>query len=188
MQRIWKNDCRKKKQLLKEKKLCFRCCSDKHAIKDCKAYIKCKECGSLKHITALHIMKKQQQQSRENQNEVLKQGERMTSRQIVQSFVEIHPWANLAQRFSKLLCITKTFQMTKFKCMHWLTTKVTEHLQNHHSLITSSAAVLSQILNILYLHAAVALPQLDVLGEGFIIEGQDEKTHELPCITECSEI
>lgn len=47
-----------RRQLLKDKRICFRCCnSDQHQIKDCKVSIRCNECESVKHTTALHIFK-----------------------------------------------------------------------------------------------------------------------------------
>lgn len=44
-----------RKSLLKDKRICFRCCSSaSHMAKDCKEPIKCRECGSETHNTALH--------------------------------------------------------------------------------------------------------------------------------------
>ncbi len=44
-----------RKQLLKEHYICFRCCSSTdHLAKNCTAEIKCTECGSATHVTALH--------------------------------------------------------------------------------------------------------------------------------------
>ncbi|XP_052406346.1 uncharacterized protein LOC127952103 [Carassius gibelio] len=44
-----------RKHLLKEHHICFRCCSSTdHIAKDCTAEIKCTECGSVAHVTALH--------------------------------------------------------------------------------------------------------------------------------------
>ncbi|KAL1252251.1 hypothetical protein QQF64_020047 [Cirrhinus molitorella] len=44
-----------RKQLLKEYYICFRCCSSTdHLAKNCTAEIKCTECGSTTHVTALH--------------------------------------------------------------------------------------------------------------------------------------
>lgn len=44
-----------RKAYLREKYICFRCCSStKHMAKDCKAAVRCKECNSDKHISALH--------------------------------------------------------------------------------------------------------------------------------------
>ncbi|RXN36772.1 hypothetical protein ROHU_002657 [Labeo rohita] len=44
-----------RKQLLKEHYICFRCCSSTdHLAKNCTAEIKCTECGSTTHMTALH--------------------------------------------------------------------------------------------------------------------------------------
>ena len=45
---------------IREAKLCFRCLLDKHIAKDCKADIKCTECGSNRHSSLL------QQEKREN--------------------------------------------------------------------------------------------------------------------------
>ena len=44
-----------RKTYLKENRICFRCCaSTSHMAKDCKATVKCKECDSERHISALH--------------------------------------------------------------------------------------------------------------------------------------
>lgn len=44
-----------RKSLLKEKYMCFRCCSSiNHMAKDCNVPIRCRECGSETHTTALH--------------------------------------------------------------------------------------------------------------------------------------
>ena len=44
-----------RKAYLKENSICFRCCaSNKHMAKDCKATLKCKECESNKHPSAMH--------------------------------------------------------------------------------------------------------------------------------------
>lgn len=44
-----------RKLFLKKNCICFRCCgSTRHVAKDCKEPIKCMECGSEKHISALH--------------------------------------------------------------------------------------------------------------------------------------
>ncbi len=44
-----------RKRYLKENDICFRCClTTQHYAKDCKFSIKCKECNSEEHTTALH--------------------------------------------------------------------------------------------------------------------------------------
>lgn len=44
-----------RKAYLKEQSICFRCCaSTKHMAKDCKTTLKCVECASDKHISAMH--------------------------------------------------------------------------------------------------------------------------------------
>ncbi|XP_052694839.1 uncharacterized protein LOC128173163 [Crassostrea angulata] len=42
-------------KLLREHRLCFRCCSASHRKQDCKEAIMCKECGSEFHTTSLHV-------------------------------------------------------------------------------------------------------------------------------------
>ncbi len=45
-----------RKAFLKENGICFRCCmSSQHIAKYCKAHVKCTDCGSENHDTALHI-------------------------------------------------------------------------------------------------------------------------------------
>ncbi len=44
-----------RKMFLKEHNICFRCCSSNdHVAKDCDVSMQCTECGSNKHVTALH--------------------------------------------------------------------------------------------------------------------------------------
>jgi len=44
-----------RKTFLRDKGVCFRCCSSvSHQAKDCSASIKCTECGSERHVAALH--------------------------------------------------------------------------------------------------------------------------------------
>lgn len=58
------NDCKafkskpifERRKFLKQKRICFRCCSSvKHVLRDCKNFIKCKDCGSTSHPTGMHI-------------------------------------------------------------------------------------------------------------------------------------
>ncbi|XP_038065714.1 uncharacterized protein LOC119735847 [Patiria miniata] len=45
-----------RKQLLKELGVCYKCCMTwKHVARNCKNPIKCEDCGSDRHVTALHI-------------------------------------------------------------------------------------------------------------------------------------
>ncbi|KAI3356594.1 hypothetical protein L3Q82_017794 [Scortum barcoo] len=43
-----------RKKLLKEYKRCFKCCSPTHMARECAVKMKCDECGSDEHCTALH--------------------------------------------------------------------------------------------------------------------------------------
>ncbi|XP_056290659.1 uncharacterized protein LOC130206630 [Pseudoliparis swirei] len=44
-----------RKAYLRENYICYHCCaSTKHVAKDCKLSVKCRECGSDKHVSALH--------------------------------------------------------------------------------------------------------------------------------------
>ena len=46
---------RERKQFLRERNICYKCCeSDTHAFKTCDVNVKCAECGSIQHPTALH--------------------------------------------------------------------------------------------------------------------------------------
>ncbi|XP_065925824.1 uncharacterized protein [Magallana gigas] len=50
-----------RRRYVTENKLCFRCLRTKfHNKKHCRAYIKCKECGSGNHVTAMHIKPRNQ--------------------------------------------------------------------------------------------------------------------------------
>ena len=43
------------KAYLRDNYICYRCCaSTKHVAKDCKLSVKCRECGSERHVSALH--------------------------------------------------------------------------------------------------------------------------------------
>ncbi|XP_047445286.1 uncharacterized protein LOC125010584 [Mugil cephalus] len=54
--RLFRNkSLEERKSLLKDKYVCFRCCSSiNHMAKDCNVPLKCRECGSETHTTALH--------------------------------------------------------------------------------------------------------------------------------------
>lgn len=43
-----------RKKLLKENKRCFKCCSPTHMARECAVKMKCDDCGSDGHCTALH--------------------------------------------------------------------------------------------------------------------------------------
>ena len=43
-----------RKTILKEHKRCFKCCSPNHLAKDCQATLKCGECDSERHCSAMH--------------------------------------------------------------------------------------------------------------------------------------
>ncbi|XP_041422501.1 uncharacterized protein LOC121394762 [Xenopus laevis] len=46
---------KERKELLQKYGICYRCCaSTEHFAKECKAVIKCSECESIKHVSALH--------------------------------------------------------------------------------------------------------------------------------------
>ena len=50
-----KRDIQERKQFIKEKKICYKCCdSDKHYAKNCEVKMKCDKCSSFRHPTALH--------------------------------------------------------------------------------------------------------------------------------------
>ena len=58
------NECRgfklkpteERKQFLMDNRICFKCCeSDEHVYRTCKESVKCNDCGSTKHATAMHI-------------------------------------------------------------------------------------------------------------------------------------
>lgn len=48
-------DLQDRKAFLKERGFCFKCCgSNSHVAKDCTAVVKCSECDSTKHVSAMH--------------------------------------------------------------------------------------------------------------------------------------
>ena len=68
---------RARKQSLAENKLCFRCCeSNSHVFATCTASIKCQDCGSTAHTTAMHrnIPAKGAQQSERTEENVEQHG------------------------------------------------------------------------------------------------------------------
>lgn len=56
------NECKKfrskpfevKRKFLQDKRMCFRCCSTAHRRENCQANVRCGECKSSNHVTALH--------------------------------------------------------------------------------------------------------------------------------------
>lgn len=54
---FFKRSFDEKKGLLKEHRACFRCCSLEHLRTDCKTSLKCSECNSTSHMTAMHMSK-----------------------------------------------------------------------------------------------------------------------------------
>lgn len=52
---FWSKHLDDRKAYLKENSICFRCCAaTQHMAKDCKVSVKCKECNSDRHISALN--------------------------------------------------------------------------------------------------------------------------------------
>lgn len=49
-----------KTQWIKQERLCFRCLLPKHVAKECRANVKCKKCGSDRHLVILHLDKKKE--------------------------------------------------------------------------------------------------------------------------------
>jgi hypothetical protein len=43
-----------RKNLLREKRLCFKCCDNQHRSRFCREIMNCQECGSKQHITLMH--------------------------------------------------------------------------------------------------------------------------------------
>lgn len=43
-----------RKNILKENKRCFKCCSPNHLARECQAILKCSECESERHCSAMH--------------------------------------------------------------------------------------------------------------------------------------
>ncbi|XP_033761542.1 uncharacterized protein LOC117343309 [Pecten maximus] len=44
-----------RKNILRDNRMCFKCCEDSHIARECKANIKCEECGSPHHPTCMHF-------------------------------------------------------------------------------------------------------------------------------------
>lgn len=44
-----------RRKFLYERKLCYRCCSNKHQRHDCKANVQCDDCQSTNHVTVMHF-------------------------------------------------------------------------------------------------------------------------------------
>lgn len=73
------NDCRafmnksidERKKILKDNKLCFKCCMFNHVARDCRKNLYCNICGKNNHVTAMHITGKEPDQSRQGGEETL---------------------------------------------------------------------------------------------------------------------
>lgn len=80
-----------RKKFLRDKGVCFRCCASvSHQAKDCGAFIKCAECGSERHVAAMHfgpapreskdlISYKEQKDSKEKSSSKVHGGEPVTT-------------------------------------------------------------------------------------------------------------
>ncbi|XP_062566124.1 uncharacterized protein LOC134228483 [Saccostrea cucullata] len=77
-----KKSIRERKQFLREQNLCYKCCeSDTHVFKSCNVSVKCTECGSVHHPTALHRPPDSQATPEQNGGErILKGGEQILSK------------------------------------------------------------------------------------------------------------
>lgn len=57
-----KKPLRERKQILRDNNFCYKCCeSTAHVYKTCDANVKCLECGSERHNTAMHTTPKYHQ-------------------------------------------------------------------------------------------------------------------------------
>ena len=57
-----KKPLKERKQILRENQICYKCCeSNTHVYKTCNTNVKCSECGSDRHCTAMHTTPRNQQ-------------------------------------------------------------------------------------------------------------------------------
>lgn len=96
---------------LKEHRICYRCCgSVQHIAKDCKAAVKCSECDSPKHISALHPgpmpVPKSATTETDEQNKDEEQTENTTS--VISKCTEVCGQSNSPRSCSKI-CLVKAY-------------------------------------------------------------------------------
>lgn len=79
-------DLQDRKAFLKERGFCFKCCgSNSHVAKDCTAVVKCSECDSTKHVSAMHPGPPSQTTAPVTLSQNGREGEANNSREVVSS-------------------------------------------------------------------------------------------------------
>lgn len=97
---------------LKEHCICYRCCgSFQHMAKDCKVAVKCFECNSPKHISALHPGPAPASKDATSEGDVQNKGEDQTetSPSVVSKCTEVCGLSNCPRSCSKI-CLVKVYQ------------------------------------------------------------------------------
>ena len=171
-----KEPIEKRRQCLKENRLCFRCCKAGHSIKDCKVPIKCLDCGSVKHMTCLHIASKPNvTHSEQLSSNCLKIcGDASLSKSCAKILkvnvyhkddpsIQKQMYAVIDDQSNKTLASTQFFDTFENSC---------EYREINYTLSSCSGKVATS----------------GRTGQGFVIEGMNGSSFDLPVITECLEI
>lgn len=176
-----------RRQLVKENGLCFRCCGSKeHFKRDCKVVIKCTECGSDTHPSALHITPQ------------LTRTHNMT---------EVHGGEHKAEVDSKCTQICGNARFTSKSCSKTILVKVFREGfpdnavklyaiiddQSNRSLVKSKVLndlqVKSEYIDYILTSCAGSSPTKGRSATGLIIQSLDGSTQfKLPTVIECNHI
>lgn len=174
-----KKSVRDRKLFLREHNLCYRCCgSDTHTFKTCRADIRCEECESSQHPTALHPPESQRQNGGEGANILSKCtavcGEQFTGRSCAKAvLVDVYPKGTPSQRLRIYALIDDQSNTTLARSELFDFMNV-PHSQTHFFTLTSCAG------------------RIQTSGRrisGLMVATTDGSVvMELPTITECNEI
>lgn len=114
------NDCRtfksksleERKAFLKNNNLCFRCCmSTAHIARNCDKWIKCNDCGSSRHATAMHIQK-----GASNETQSLHGGEETSKKSVTSKCTQVCGKIHRGGKSCAKLVLVKVYQANKPEC------------------------------------------------------------------------
>lgn len=177
-----------RRQYLKDNKICFRCCgSDQHMIRDCKVDISCEECGSKKHVTALHLFKHELKPVQKFiQNEKLPADDNINCK-----FAQICGDSSLSKSCAKIVKV-KVYHKSnplKKKNIYAIIDEQSNRSLACSKLLDCFIDTCSFQDTTYSLHTCSGnMTTCGRKGVGFVIEGLNGNKHDLPSLTECNEI